>query len=43
MATEPQVLTRAVEFFRHHDAKDVEYLRSITADDLAFVDEISRH
>lgn len=42
MSTEVRVVSRAEEFFRHHDAKDVPYLREIVSDDLAFVDEIAR-
>ncbi len=42
MTTQTTVMSPAAEFFRHHDAKDVGYLRSIVADDIVFVDEIAR-
>ncbi len=42
MSVEVTTVTRAEEFFRHHDAKDVDYLHAAFADDAQAVDEIAR-
>ena len=42
MSIEVATVTRAEEFFRHHDAKDADYLHATFADDAQAVDEIAR-